>query len=31
LKRRDPDRAEAAVRTHLDTGLKYRLGGLHLP
>jgi DNA-binding GntR family transcriptional regulator len=31
LKARDPDRAEAAVRTHLDNGLKYRLGGLHLP
>lgn len=31
LKARDPDRAEAAVRIHLDNGLKYRLGGLHLP
>jgi DNA-binding GntR family transcriptional regulator len=31
LKVRDPDRAEVAVRTHLDNGLKYRLGGLHLP
>lgn len=30
LKARDPDRAEAAVRIHLDNGLKYRLGGLHL-
>ena len=31
LKQRDPDRAEAEVRAHLDNGLRYRLGGLHLP
>ena len=31
LKQRDPDRAEEAARTHLYNGLRYRLGGLHLP
>ena len=31
LKARDPERAEHAVRTHLQNGLRFRLEGLHGP